>query len=72
MKVFSVDPGEMDTEMHEAALPGSDRGALTPPRAVAQRIRRMLERSTTIQNGARLEAWAWAEEHDALPARAVS
>jgi NAD(P)-dependent dehydrogenase (short-subunit alcohol dehydrogenase family) len=61
VKVISVDPGEMDTDMHEEALPGTDRRTLKPPEVVALSIARMIEMSDSIQNGARLEAWAWNE-----------
>lgn len=70
VKVFSVDPGEMDTDMHEEALPGADRRALALPGEVALGIARMLEASDTIQNGARLEAWAWKAARET--GRAVS
>jgi NAD(P)-dependent dehydrogenase (short-subunit alcohol dehydrogenase family) len=61
VKFFAVDPGEMDTDMHEDALPGSDRHALTHPEVIARRIARMLAEHDGITNGARLEAWAWKE-----------
>lgn len=35
---LSVDPGEMDTEMHAQAMPGSDRSTLGDPDDVAERI----------------------------------
>jgi NAD(P)-dependent dehydrogenase (short-subunit alcohol dehydrogenase family) len=61
VKVLSVDPGEMDTDMHEEALPGTDRRTLAPPDTVARSVASIIEASGTIQNGARLEAWAWDE-----------
>jgi NAD(P)-dependent dehydrogenase (short-subunit alcohol dehydrogenase family) len=36
--VFSVDPGEMDTAMHRAAIPGADPKTLQRPEDVAVRI----------------------------------
>jgi NAD(P)-dependent dehydrogenase (short-subunit alcohol dehydrogenase family) len=62
VKFFGVDPGEMDTDMHEDALPGSDRHALAAPAEVAARIARMLAEAEGIKNGARLEAWAWKDQ----------
>ncbi len=55
VRLFSVDPGEMDTAMHRAALPEADPSTLLDPRGVAERIVRML-RSDGVENGARLEA----------------
>jgi NAD(P)-dependent dehydrogenase (short-subunit alcohol dehydrogenase family) len=58
VRVFSVDPGEMDTAMHRAALPEADPRALLQPAVVARRILRMLA-SEGIAPGARLEASAF-------------
>jgi NAD(P)-dependent dehydrogenase (short-subunit alcohol dehydrogenase family) len=55
VRVFSVDPGEMDTEMHRAALPDADPHTLLDPAAVARTIVRMIE-SNGVPPGARLEA----------------
>jgi NAD(P)-dependent dehydrogenase (short-subunit alcohol dehydrogenase family) len=72
VKFISVDPGEMDTDMHEAALPGSDRHALTAPAEVATRIAGMIDALHGIKNGARLEAWAWKEEGATAAGRLAS
>jgi NAD(P)-dependent dehydrogenase (short-subunit alcohol dehydrogenase family) len=61
VRVFSVDPGEMDTAMHREAMPDADPAALTAPAVVAERIVRMIEGAQGIPNGARLEAAAWKE-----------
>ena len=53
VRSFSVDPGEMDTEMHRAALPNADRATLARPQIVAARIAGLI-RSTSIENGARI------------------
>jgi NAD(P)-dependent dehydrogenase (short-subunit alcohol dehydrogenase family) len=55
VRVFSVDPGEMDTTMHRAALPDADPGSLLDPATVAARIVRALT-SDGVLPGARLEA----------------
>jgi NAD(P)-dependent dehydrogenase (short-subunit alcohol dehydrogenase family) len=55
VRVFSVDPGEMDTTMHRAALPDADPGSLLDPATVAARIVRALT-SDGILPGARIEA----------------
>ncbi|HKC59857.1 MAG TPA: SDR family oxidoreductase [Myxococcales bacterium] len=56
VRFFSVDPGEMDTEMHAAAMPEADRTALARPEAVARRVARMIAGAGRIENGARLLA----------------
>ncbi|GMV19303.1 MAG: SDR family oxidoreductase [Polyangiaceae bacterium] len=53
VRFVSIDPGEMDTEMHAAALPDADRAALARPEAVAERVLSLLGRAPA--NGARLE-----------------
>jgi NAD(P)-dependent dehydrogenase (short-subunit alcohol dehydrogenase family) len=58
VRVFSVDPGEMDTEMHARAMPGADRSSLARPADVAWRVVQMIA-SDTIASGARLEALGW-------------
>ncbi|MGZ3439500.1 MAG: SDR family oxidoreductase, partial [Polyangia bacterium] len=48
-----IDPGEMDTAMHAAAMPDADRATLSKPADVARQIVvRIFERS--FENGARL------------------
>ena len=56
---FSVDPGEMDTQMHADAMPDADRESLLAPGAVAERIVLMLEHFEQIESGARLVASDW-------------
>lgn len=56
VRFFSVDPGEMDTEMHAAAMPEADRGALARPERIARRIARLVADAGRIENGARLSA----------------
>jgi NAD(P)-dependent dehydrogenase (short-subunit alcohol dehydrogenase family) len=57
VRVFSVDPGEMDTAMHADAMPDADRTMLARPEVVARRIVSMIE-GGVVQNGARVEALA--------------
>lgn len=59
VRVMSVDPGEMDTAMHAAALPEADRSTLATPERVAARLVRLFEHSTQLSNGARLEIARW-------------
>jgi NAD(P)-dependent dehydrogenase (short-subunit alcohol dehydrogenase family) len=60
VRFFGVDPGEMDTEMHRAAMPDADPTALARPEAVARKVAAMI-RDDAIPNGARLAATAWEE-----------
>ena len=59
VRVLAVDPGEMDTAMHAAAVPDADRATLQRPADVAARIVAMLERPAAAASGARLVAPAW-------------
>src|SRR5581483_11953611 len=56
---LSIDPGEMDTAMHAAAMPDADRAALADPARVAERIVGLIERGG-FASGARIEAQAGA------------
>ena len=55
VRFLSIDPGEMDTDMHAAALPEADRASLADPAEVAARIAGVLETAESIPNGGRLE-----------------
>jgi NAD(P)-dependent dehydrogenase (short-subunit alcohol dehydrogenase family) len=59
VRVLAVDPGEMDTVMHAAAMPEADRASLQPPAAVAARIVQMIEDDARAPSGARLVAPRW-------------
>jgi NAD(P)-dependent dehydrogenase (short-subunit alcohol dehydrogenase family) len=59
VRFVSIDPGEMDTAMHAAALPEADKAQLADPARVAERIVALLERGE-VASGARLEAQAGA------------
>lgn len=61
VRILAVDPGEMDTVMHAAAIPDADRAALQRPAAVAARIVAMLEHPERAPSGARLTP-AWTGE----------
>jgi NAD(P)-dependent dehydrogenase (short-subunit alcohol dehydrogenase family) len=56
---LAVDPGEMDTEMHAAAIPDADRTQLADPAVVAARITDMIAKDDRAPSGARLEATQW-------------
>lgn len=55
VRVFSVDPGEMNTKMHADALPDADPRSLADPLDVAMRIAALLERDDIV-SGARILA----------------
>jgi NAD(P)-dependent dehydrogenase (short-subunit alcohol dehydrogenase family) len=59
VRFLTVDPGEMDTAMHAAAMPDADRAALADPQAVAETILSMVRHAEEIPSGARLEAASW-------------
>jgi NAD(P)-dependent dehydrogenase (short-subunit alcohol dehydrogenase family) len=59
VRVLAVDPGEMDTAMHAAAIPDADRAALQRPVEVAARIVEMIEDGERAPSGARLVAPRW-------------
>jgi NAD(P)-dependent dehydrogenase (short-subunit alcohol dehydrogenase family) len=59
VRVLAVDPGEMDTVMHAAAIPDADRAALARPEDVAARIVEMIEDDARVTSGARLSAARW-------------
>jgi NAD(P)-dependent dehydrogenase (short-subunit alcohol dehydrogenase family) len=59
VRFFSVDPGEMDTEMHAQAMPDADRATLARAADIAETIASMIRAADTLAPGARLEASAW-------------
>jgi NAD(P)-dependent dehydrogenase (short-subunit alcohol dehydrogenase family) len=64
VRIFSVDPGEMNTKMHADAVPDADPSTLLDPAVVAARIGALVEHNHRILNGTRLEAAApLAESH---------
>jgi NAD(P)-dependent dehydrogenase (short-subunit alcohol dehydrogenase family) len=56
VRVVTIDPGEMDTQMHADAIPDADRAALAAPDDVAKRIVAIVRASESLANGARVEA----------------
>jgi len=60
VRVLAVDPGEMDTVMHAAAIPDADRSTLGQPAQVAARILEMIEDEARAKSGARLVAPSWS------------
>lgn len=56
VRVFAVDPGEMDTQMHRDAVPDADPATLQRPDDVATRILAYLTDPAAAPSGARLGA----------------
>jgi NAD(P)-dependent dehydrogenase (short-subunit alcohol dehydrogenase family) len=54
VRFVSIDPGEMDTDMHAAAMPDADRAALARPEYVAERVAHFIENAAAVRNGTRL------------------
>jgi NAD(P)-dependent dehydrogenase (short-subunit alcohol dehydrogenase family) len=61
VRFVSIDPGEMDTEMHAAALPDADRATLARPADVARRIASLVRRAD-VPSGSRIAASALARD----------
>ena len=59
VRFLTIDPGEMDTAMHAAAMPDADRSALARPSDVAARIAEIIVSGEAIASGSRIEASAW-------------
>ncbi|MEM9692807.1 MAG: SDR family oxidoreductase [Myxococcota bacterium] len=56
VRLVAVDPGEMDTAMHAAALPDADRSQLASPQSVARRIVALLAPDEILPARVALEA----------------
>jgi NAD(P)-dependent dehydrogenase (short-subunit alcohol dehydrogenase family) len=56
VQFLSIDPGDMDTQMHADAIPDADRSTLQQPDDVAQRIVEIIKHADEIPNGSRLTA----------------
>lgn len=64
VRFFSVDPGEMDTQMHADAMPEAEPSTLQRPADVAATIVSMIQHSHQIESGARLVAPLWKESYE--------
>ena len=58
--VLTVDPGEMRTAMHAAALPDAPPSSLADPAAVAERIVGIIGGAEELPSGSRVEAASWS------------
>ncbi len=59
VRFLSVDPGEMNTQMHADAMPDADVNELQSPDAVAATIVQMIRHSNSVASGSRLSAAYW-------------
>jgi NAD(P)-dependent dehydrogenase (short-subunit alcohol dehydrogenase family) len=59
VRVLSVDPGEMDTDMHAEAMPEADRSSLAAPADVAARLGDLIEAAEGLESGTRVELMSW-------------
>ena len=59
VRVLAVDPGEMDTVMHAAAIPEADPTTLAAPADVARTIVAMIDDEARAPTGDRLSAARW-------------
>lgn len=59
VRFLSVDPGEMNTQMHADAMPAADPDSLPDPAVVAEKIIAMIQHSNKIDNGSRPIASEW-------------
>ena len=56
VRVFAIDPGEMDTRMHAEAMPEADPATLARPEDVAERVLAAIEDAALAPGGARVIA----------------
>jgi NAD(P)-dependent dehydrogenase (short-subunit alcohol dehydrogenase family) len=61
VRFLSIDPGEMDTDMHRAALPDADPTTLLSPALVARRFVDIFEDTSRFRSGSRTSASALQE-----------
>src|SRR3954469_21057873 len=59
VRVFAVDPGEMDTKMHADAVPDADRATLQRPADVAERLVALIEAG--VASGSRVALPSWSK-----------
>jgi NAD(P)-dependent dehydrogenase (short-subunit alcohol dehydrogenase family) len=59
VRVLTVDPGEMRTAMHAAAMPEADLATLADPAVVARRLVAIIRAAEGIPTGTRLDAARW-------------
>jgi NAD(P)-dependent dehydrogenase (short-subunit alcohol dehydrogenase family) len=61
VRFLTVDPGEMRTAMHAAAMPDADPATLADPAEVARRIADLVAAVDTVPSGARVALSTWEQ-----------
>jgi NAD(P)-dependent dehydrogenase (short-subunit alcohol dehydrogenase family) len=59
LRVVSVDPGDMNTDLHREAVPDDEPASLLDPEEVAERFVAWLEQIETLPNGSRTALSEW-------------
>lgn len=59
VRFLSVDPGDMNTDLHREAVPDADPGELLDPDEVAERLAALIESAESLANGSRIALGAW-------------
>jgi len=72
VRFLTVDPGEMRTAMHAAAMPDADPATLADPARVADRLVELIRAAERVPSGARLEVASWDRSAEPRPASAVA
>jgi len=60
VRMLSVDPGDMNTDLHREAAPADDPTTLLDPEEVAERLVDFLETAEAVPNGARVSLSEWS------------
>lgn len=64
VRFLSIDPGDMDTEMHAAAVPDADPSTLQKPEEAARGIVEIIRHAEEFPSGSRLQAAQMGAPHE--------
>jgi len=59
VRFLSVDPGDMDTDLHREAVPDADPAELLDPNEVARRLAALIEDAESVPSGSRIVLSEW-------------
>jgi NAD(P)-dependent dehydrogenase (short-subunit alcohol dehydrogenase family) len=59
VRFLTVDPGDMNTDLHREAAPEDDPSSLLDPGEVAERLVALMEAADTLPGGARIALGDW-------------
>jgi NAD(P)-dependent dehydrogenase (short-subunit alcohol dehydrogenase family) len=68
VRFVSVDPGDMDTDLHREAVPGADPAELLDPRDAAGRLAALIAEIETVPSGSRIVLGDWSPPREAQTA----